>query len=134
VIVDELLQRDVAASVAEQRLVWVEDDPQRPLRPDVIRAAQAAGYAVDVLSPRALAARYGAIAAPLLVIADERGRVRYVGGYGARKRDGQPRDRELLAAVARGDELTALPILGCATSRELQRQLDPLGLKYRSSP
>jgi hypothetical protein len=93
--------------------------------------AAAAGYRVELLTPAELAARYGVVAAPLLLVADASGRIRYSGGYTDRKQGPEIRDGQIIAALLRDDTPAELPLFGCAVSRELQRVLDPLRLKYR---
>jgi hypothetical protein len=89
-----------------------------------------AGLPVAVLSRAELAARYGIEAAPLLVIVSPGGRVAYAGGYSAREGAADIRDVELAAAARAGAGARPLPLFGCAVSRTLQRDVDPLGLKY----
>ena len=56
------------------------------------------------------------------------GEVRYAGGYTERKQALFPRDREIVAALRAGDEVTPLPVFGCAVSNELKRTINPLRL------
>ena len=76
-------------------------------------------------------ARLGIDAAPAFVVVDGDGAVRHAGGYTAHKQGLDYADVEAVDALRNGDVVTALPVLGCAMTRELQRALDPLLLKYR---
>jgi len=88
------------------------------------------GVPVTYLSPEDLEARFGIVAAPLFVAADPRGEPAFVGGYTERKQGLEIRDREILAALMRGDTTEDVPLYGCGVSEELQRTLDPMGIKY----
>jgi hypothetical protein len=58
---------------------------------------------------------YGAQSAPLLIVIDPQGRIRYRGGYSARSdsRDGF-HDAEIWTRVRRGENVAPLPAYGCA--------------------
>ena len=89
----------------------------------------ARGFAFESITPEALQSRYGLEGAPMMVVANPHGEVAYSGGY-ASTRWGPPEDLAIVRALARGTEVKPLPLFGCAVSQELQKQLDPLGLKY----
>lgn len=93
------------------------------------RRARAAGFTVDLLTGDELAARYRLEAAPLLVVADPRDEVRYLGGYAERAGSPVIEDTSVFARLRAGESVAPLPIFGCAVSRRLQKTLDPLGLK-----
>jgi hypothetical protein len=93
------------------------------------KAARTAGFAVEVLEPHQLKARYRLEAAPVFVVADPSGDVRYLGGYSERKQGLVLRDLEILTALTGGQGVRELPLFGCAVSRALQRLFDPLRLK-----
>lgn len=120
-----LLERPRAE--AEEMVILVDDNAQFAAR------AQAAGYAVEVIDREALKERFGIESAPLLIIAEPGGALRYVGGYTPRKQGADYRDVEMLAALQRGDAPEDLPLYGCGVSRELQAYLDPIGVKYRDT-
>ncbi len=90
---------------------------------------RAAGFDLETLSTEELARRYGVEAAPLLVVSDPRGTVRYVGGYTDHKQSVVIRDHEILSALRGGGGVAALPVFGCAVSKELGQRVDPLGLR-----
>jgi hypothetical protein len=94
-------------------------------------AAHKAGFTVEVIEPEQLKARYRLEAAPVFVVADPRGEVRYVGGYSERKQGLALHDVEILAALTGGQGVRELPLFGCAVSRALQRLMDPLRLTTR---
>ncbi|MEQ8278887.1 MAG: hypothetical protein RMA76_30315 [Deltaproteobacteria bacterium] len=109
----------------EEVVLLVEEDDALEAR------ARAAGFAVVVVTPEALAADYRIEAAPMMVVLDPSDRIRYAGGYTERKQGADIRDiatlRTLRDEAARTIEL---PLFGCAVSFELQSILDPLKLKY----
>jgi hypothetical protein len=90
------------------------------------------GFTVETVTPDDLARRFGVEAAPLLVIADPTGRIRYAGGYTAGQ-PGQPHlalgdeadDETILADLMAGRRATDPPLLAAAVSRRLQDALDP---------
>jgi hypothetical protein len=125
-ILDHLWSRRAIPGI-DERVVLVGPPRSYPA------LAAAAGYGVEALTPGELSARYGVAAAPLLVVADPSGRIRYSGGYTERKQGPDIRDGQIIAALMRDDAPAALPLFGCAVSRELQQALDPLRLKYRST-
>ena len=67
-------------------------------------------------------------AAPLLVVIDPSGAVRYAGGYTERKQALIPRDREIVQAVRAGGRVDPFPLFGCAVSDDLRRTINPLRL------
>lgn len=124
-IVDHLVQRGARGDVAESVLLVGND---RTLAKRLERAA----YRVEIVSPRALREHYAIEAAPLLIISQPNDTIAYLGGYTERKQGLPIRDVELIERVKRGASLLELPLFGCATSRALQRLLDPFALKYPS--
>jgi hypothetical protein len=93
------------------------------------RAADA-GFELITLTPQELAEQYHIEAAPLMIVLDPDGRVRYAGGYSERKQGYEALDREVMARLKAGAAPTELPLYGCGVSKALQATLDPLGLKY----
>ena len=95
------------------------------------RKARAAGFALEEIGPQQLQERYHVEAAPLFMVADVGGALRYVGGYTERKQSLAMRDVVILDALRKGGFARELPLFGCAVSRRLQTLFDPLGLKPR---
>jgi hypothetical protein len=124
-ILSHLSERGAMASVSE-RVVLVGENA------DYERAARAAGFQVDVITPEQLVARYGVTAAPLFLVAGPDDELRYVGGYSERKQGLDLRDVAILKALVAGESSTELPLFGCAVSDSLKKLLDPLGLKDSS--
>lgn len=93
--------------------------------------ARAAGFAVEVIAPSQLEPTYHVQAAPLMLVSDPLGALRYVGGYTATKQSLALHDVEILTKLRRGDAARELPLLGCAVSRSLKALFDPFGLKPR---
>ena len=75
----------------------------------------AAGKELQIMTPDALQRSYGIRGGPFLVIQDHTSTVRYRGGYGARLylRPDELRNREVLAQLKAGKELTIFPAIGC---------------------
>ncbi len=92
-------------------------------------AALAAGFRVDELTHEQLKAQWHVEAAPLLIVADPLGVVRYVGGYTSRKQGPDVRDIAIIEDLQANTEVDVLPLFGCAVSQALQAAVDPLGLR-----
>ena len=133
-VLDHLLSRRAEPGETE-RIVLVSTrwgaEPSEERAEDGALAAriEAAGFELERTSPEALESRYGIQAAPLLVVSDPTGRVRYVGGYTDRKQSVAIRDREILHDLRQGGSVEALPVFGCAVSKTLGESVDPLGLR-----
>jgi hypothetical protein len=89
----------------------------------------AKGFEFEVVTMETLATQFGIEGAPLFVVLNPQGDVVYSGGYSKRKQ-GESEDITILNAALANADVTALPLFGCAVSRDLQKKLDPLGLKY----
>jgi hypothetical protein len=122
-VLADLLLRSPHANVAE-RIVFVGE-----VDGDAEREARARGYGFDSIGREELAAKYHVEAAPLLVVADPGGRVKYVGGYTDRKQSPAIRDAELVSRLVGGAKVAPLPVFGCAVSSKLQAAVNPLGIK-----
>lgn len=86
----------------------------------------ARGFRVRRITPVELSTQWHIVAAPMFIVGDSLGAVRYVGGYTATKQGYASRDRELIEA-ARSGTVSPLPILGCAVAENLKKDLDPTG-------
>lgn len=118
-VVDHLLERELAPEASERMLLVGED-------PSLAQRMRDHGYRVEVLSAEQLKARYQIVGVPLLVIADPANRLRYVGGYTARKQGPDIQDTRILEELRADRSIEALPLFGCAVSRELREALNPL--------
>ncbi len=98
--------------------------------PEFEAGARRAGLEVRVMRPRELKEVYGLEAAPLFIVADPGGELRYIGGYTERKRGLAIRDLEIIKSLQDREQVGELPLFGCAVSQRLQDMLDPIGLKY----
>ena len=92
--------------------------------------ARRLGFDLRLLEARELQERFAIESAPLLLVVDPSGALRYAGGYTARKQGLAPQDAQVIAALMEGEDPGELPLYGCGVSRELQALLDPLGVKY----
>jgi hypothetical protein len=94
-----------------EHVIVVGDSPE-------LEALATSGLRLHHATAESLADTYGLDAAPLLVIADPAGRVRYIGGYTERKQAYAIEDARILAELFAGREVAPLPVFGCAISRE----------------
>jgi hypothetical protein len=121
-VVDHLLDDARPEGLAE-RILMVGSSPEIERR--------LAGSAIEVIrvQPQELAERYAIEAAPLLLVVDPEGALRYRGGYTERKQASQLQDIEIIARLREHGEAASLPLLGCPVSDALRAVLDPLGLR-----
>ncbi|MBC7928520.1 MAG: hypothetical protein H7039_22990 [Bryobacteraceae bacterium] len=101
--------------------------------PEMQRRLEQAAIRVRPMTIDDAVNRYRLTTAPWLVFVGTDGSVRYAGGYSAERnvRDGY-QDARLWNTLRMGGSAQALPAFGCATGRELQKKVDPLGFKYRT--
>ena len=109
----------------QERILFVGIDAERR------RGAEAQGFEFEEIDRAELAKRFGIEAAPLFMVYDHQ-ELGYVGGYYETPATVHPRDQEILPRVLAGETVEPLPLYGCAVSPDLQRALDPLGIKYPS--
>lgn len=107
-------------------VVMVDDDGAAGPTDAVLRAR---GFAVEVVTPAALHARFHLEAAPVLVVTTPAGEVAYVGGYNTHKQSLAYQDAAIVAELRARDQVSSLPVFGCATSARLANLVDPLGLQ-----
>ena len=122
-VFDHLLTSDRPTAVYE-RVFLVGRDPSFEA------AASRHGLEVEVLHPAELQTRFHLESAPLMLVADPEGVVRYLGGYTARKQGPDIRDLAIIDGLLAQRAVQELPLFGCAVSQRLQELLDPLGIKY----
>lgn len=93
----------------DERVIQVGDEP------DTEQNLQQAGWAVEKWSAERVRDYYGALSAPLLIIVDPDGVIRYGGGYSLHSdaRDGF-HDAEIWTALQAGKDVERLPAYGCA--------------------
>jgi len=120
-LVDHLIAR--GASPDHPELV-VFAGPMRPRH----KPLGDAGYRIEHTTPEGLAEQLSIRAAPVLLIEDDGG-LRYVGGYFRTPAAAVPVEERLVDAVWQGLAPAPLPIFGCAVEPALRAQLDPLGLQ-----
>jgi hypothetical protein len=123
-IVKHLASRKPLAGVSEKLLLVGENS-------EYLNSAIASGFDARAIRPRELESTYHLTAAPLLVVLDPAGNVRYLGGYTERKQGPDIRDVAVIQNLMRGERAAELPLFGCAVSKKLQAMLDPFGLKYK---
>lgn len=121
-VVRHLVEGPRPAGIAE-RVVLVGSAPEV----DALLAASS--FTVIRVSPRQLADRFAIEAAPLLLVVDPQGVLRYRGGYSERKQATDLRDVEIIVGLLADGEVPTLPLFGCAVSEQLRGLLDPFGLR-----
>lgn len=107
-----------------ETILLVGDDPS------VVARAAIAHFEIVAVTPRQLAEELHIEAAPLLMVLDPAGQIRYAGGYSERKQGYDALDLEVMEGLKAGATPATLPLFGCGVSKQLQAALDPLGLKY----
>jgi len=78
------------------------------------------------VSSSQLVDRFGLEAAPILLIFDRDGKLRYAGGYYDRPAAVDPLDVTIYKALSAGAPVEGLPVFGCAISPRLQKAISPL--------
>ncbi len=125
--VAHLLRRGAVFGIDE--LVLAVDDTGAA-GPDDERL-RAAGFRVEVITPKTLHETFDIEAAPMLVVAKPDGEIAYVGGYNRRKQEPKYMDVAIVRDAMREAAISPLPVFGCATSARLAGAVDPLGLEER---
>ncbi len=92
--------------------------------------ARKSGFDVVVVSPVQLKEQFSLESAPLLLVVEPSGAIAYSGGYTQRKQGPDIRDVAIITSLMQNHAPRELPLYGCGTSSELQKTLDPLGIKY----
>ena len=100
-----------------ERILWVGSASHPP--------AVSPGFEVECLTAETLAAEHRIEAVPVLVVVGPDGTVRYRGGYTARKQGYDIRDRQIVAAVRRGEPALPLPVYGCPSSARAKAAASP---------
>lgn len=121
-VIDHLLDEPRPSELAE-RILLVGATPELDAR------LVDSSIPVVRVDARELADRFAIEAAPLLLVVDPAGRLRYRGGYTERKQASTLHDRDIIARLRDDSEVRPLPLFGCAVSEQLRRLLDPTGLR-----
>lgn len=120
-VLAHVTSREPVNNVREQIVLVAETPPEH--------ATFSGHIPVEYVTPVQLKERFGVESAPLLVVIDDQKNVRYTGGYTSRKQGPEIKDFEIVSDLMAGDSVAELPLFGCAVSKELQKLIDPLGLK-----
>lgn len=115
----------------------VKRGPQKNVSESVILLGQSLKYK-DLLSKKGFKIIDGKYldgyvdGVPMLVIHNKSGEVKYSGGYtkGMVTPISKILDLKILEQVKNNINSKDLVVMGCAISKELQKEIDPLGLKY----
>jgi hypothetical protein len=111
---------------AEEAILFVGADASKQ------ELARRAGFTFTTVSSEDLSLRFGLEAAPVLIVLNPAGQVRYAGGYYAHPATITPLDERIYAQLETGAKVEPLPVFGCAVSSRLQKSLSPLGMPYSS--
>lgn len=123
-IVDHIFTEGRTVNIKE-KLIIVDN-----AQPEWEELAKAKGFSYQVITAEELHDIYNIPAAPIMVVADPRGEVRYAGGYTARKQGPGIQDIEIIEQLKKENPVKPIPLFGCAVAKGLQKVFDPLGLKY----
>lgn len=89
------------------------------------------GFKLSHISVADLKTQFNLEAAPVLLVSDSSGELKYSGGY-KNIDEMDHRDLEIVSEVKGGSKVVALPVLGCALSPALKTAMDPFKLKYKN--
>lgn len=121
-IFDYLLERSTPPGVRERVLLVGHDESWT-------ERARRRGVEVVPTTADELSQRYQIESAPLLLVGDTTGTVRYVGGHSSRKQGPRYEDLAILEELRAGRAARGLPVFGCGITADLRKALDPLGLR-----
>lgn len=107
---------------SQELIIYVGKELSEPLR--------ASSYKTMLSDEAKLFRDYGVESAPLLALVSPEGKLVYAGGY-SETRNGPIVEDTVIAEAMRGGSPKALPLFGCAVSKDMQDKVDPLGLKYK---
>lgn len=122
-VLANLLKRRPLPGFREQIVLVGGDDPE------VEKNARELGYGFDRVTSDELVQRYHLEAAPVMVVADAKNQIKYLGGYADRKQGEVIRDTDVLTRLVAGAAVEPLPLFGCAVSKRLQTEINPLGIR-----
>lgn len=89
------------------------------------------GYKLSHVAVADLKMQFNLEAAPVLLVSDSSGELKYSGGY-KNIDEIDHRDLEIIGQIKAGDKVAAFPVLGCALTPALKTAMDPFSLKYRN--
>lgn len=124
-VMQHLAQRHQWHDFEEEVTVIDDGTPYLPESPQLLLAVQRDGFPVRHLRLEDLPRDARLYGVPMLVVASPSGQIAYAGGYGTPEND-----VNLLRSAHAGRRTAALPLLGCAVGRALQRKADPFQVKY----
>ena len=101
----------------EEAILFVGKDPGKQT------IAESAGFTFTTISADELLSRFGLEAAPVLVILNSAGRLRYAGGYYSEASAIVPLDAKIQARLASGLDVPPFPIFGCAVSPTVKERV-----------
>ena len=112
----------------EELILFVGIDPSKQ------RLARNSGFEFATVTASQLLSHFGLEAAPVLLMFDSAGKLRYAAGYYDSPATVNPLDEKIHAQFLAHARIEALPIFCCAVSPRLQRSLDPIRLSPTTKP
>jgi hypothetical protein len=112
----------------EELILFVGVDPSKE------KLARNSGFEFVTVTASELLSDFGLEAAPVLVMFDSAGKLRYAAGYYDNPATVISLDEKIHVQFLAHARIEPLPIFGCAVSPQLQRSLDPLRLSPTTKP
>lgn len=96
---------------------------------DLKEKMKVAGFDVVSLSGEEAYDKYHITSVPQMVVFNEKGQVKYSGGYSS-ARMSPYEDQQIFENLKAGKTVEELPLFGCMNGQKMTKKIDPLGLKY----
>ncbi len=87
------------------------------------------GFDVVSLNGEEAFDKYHITSVPQMVVFDEKGEIKYSGGYSS-SRTSPYEDQQIYENLKAGKTVEELPLFGCMNGQKITKKIDPLGLKY----
>jgi len=125
-VMQHLTERRPIPALDEQVLILDGPAPDLPHTDALVAGLTRAGFAVHRLPSASIPPEAALRGVPLLIFAAPDDTILYMGGYGP----AFDQDTAIYAQLQQKHAVQPLAAIGCAISKALQRQVDPLHLKY----
>ncbi|MBC99068.1 MAG: hypothetical protein CME63_15110 [Halobacteriovoraceae bacterium] len=130
-IFNRLIRRGPLKAEYAKESVVVIDDNQQEFSKNLLKK----GFRAQKFSSQEIQKKFNSSikGVPLLMIYDHTKTIQYIGGYSQNLINPlvQINIMNFIEKIKKGQELESLPVRGCSVSKEYQKILDPLGLKYK---
>jgi hypothetical protein len=98
--------------------------------PKIEQDLKASGFGVVSVAFKDVVAQYGVEGAPSFHVLNPQGKLLYTGGYYEQRARTEALDLKIVQNLQLNRSMAPLPLYGCALGMSLQKNLDPLNLKY----